>query len=145
MPSRQTYDLPAVKAVLEQLQSRYLEIAKRLGVREPHRFFTEPQHDGSAHIEFAGTELRYIVTERGQVLESRSTYDPDELLFWLVEDLTWSSAASYEVSHRIPDEDSRRQLFSKHVELLKSVNREWAALVKARYDKLVERHPWNDE
>ncbi len=131
--------------VLERLQQRYLEIAKRLSVQEPRGFLTEPQHDGSAHVEFAGAELRYLVTERGETPESRSTYDPDELLFWLVTDLTRSLAASYELAHRIPGEDSRRQLFSKHVELLTLINREWGALVKARYDKLVERHPWNDE
>src|SRR5690242_11037095 len=94
------------------VKSRYYSIARQLGAPAVHvHFATRPQHDGRPHVERGGDNFCYIVTERGQERERRRTHDPEELLYWLVSDLTWAMASEYELSHRAPDQDFRRLLF----------------------------------
>ncbi|REK20609.1 MAG: hypothetical protein DWQ41_24710 [Planctomycetota bacterium] len=130
---------------ISTLKSAYYEIAKRLNA--PHRyvrFATTPQHDGSPHIESNGDELAYVITERGVEHERRQTKDDDDILYWLVCELTHKMASEYELSHRIPAADSRRVLFQKHTELLGSINRDWQARKESEYETVLEQHPFCD-
>jgi hypothetical protein len=130
---------------MSAIKSRYYSAARQLKAPAAHvRFATTPQHDGSPHVERAGDGFRYVVTERGQELDRRTTGDPDELLYWLVSDLTWAIASDYELAHRAPDRDSRRLLFQKHLELLAKVNSEWSRRKRAEYDRVLAEHPFRD-
>jgi Immunity protein 63 len=72
------------------------------------------------------------------------TEDPEELLYWLVSDLAWDMASEHELAHRRAGEDSRRQLFDKHVELLALANATWSRRKRAEYDELLLSHPFSD-
>lgn len=134
-----------MKETLLSLKARYYEIGKSLSAPVQHLRFTEtPQHDGFPHIEYEGTQLIYVVTERGRRYREWRTTDPEELLYWLVSDLTWAMASDYERTHRIETEDCRRQLFAKHLDLLCSVNSEWTHRKRAEYDEVILRHPYRD-
>ncbi|MBF0410494.1 MAG: hypothetical protein HQM10_24325 [Candidatus Riflebacteria bacterium] len=127
---------------LRSASQRYHAIAHYLGA--PAKcicFATTPQHDGSPHIEFISGEFHYIVTERGSEYERRKTSDPEELLFWLVSDLTWSMASEWEIKHRIDGEDFRKQLFNKDVELLSQVNADWGRRKKEKYESILRDFP----
>lgn len=125
---------------LSTIKNRYYEIARKLGAPRKHiRFATTPQHDGGPHIEYEGPELHYVITERGSEFERRKTKDPDELLFWLVSDLTWAMASEWELANRIEGEDFRIQLFQKDVELMMKINEHWANLIKDKYEQLLSR------
>ncbi len=129
---------------LSAIKQRYYKIARQLRAHAKHvQFSTTPQHDGSPHIEYVGDELHYVVTERGQEYERRRTKDPDELLFWLVSDMTRGIASEWEPEHRIENEDSQRQFFRRHIELLGQVEDEWASRMKAKYEMLLgEPYPF---
>jgi hypothetical protein len=130
---------------MSAIKSRYYSIARRLGAPKAHaEFAMTPQHDGSPHVERAGDGFGYVVTERGQELERRTTGDPDELLYWLVSDLTWAIASDYELAHRAPDRDSRHLLFQKHLELLAKVNSEWLRRKRVAYNRVLAEHPFCD-
>lgn len=78
------------------------------------------------HIEVADDGLMaWVVIERGEELERCSTYDRNELLYWIFSAVTFSMAADYEVAHRIDNEDPRRLLFSHQLGLLRSLDPRW--------------------
>lgn len=104
-----------------------------------------PQHDGSPHVECIGGEFHYVVTERGSEFERRKTSDAEELLFWLISDLTWAMAVDWEVQHRIRGEDFRRELFRKDIELMSQVSQDWARQKREKYQKILGEHPFDDK
>src|SRR5262245_42640298 len=127
------------------IKSRYYAIARQLNAPAAYvHFATTPQHDGSPHVELEGDTFYYVVTERGQEYERRRTPDPEELLYWLVSDLTWAMASEDELRRRIPAQDFRRLLFKKHLELLADINNEWSQHKKAEYDRVLAEHPFED-
>lgn len=94
-------------------------------------------------MEYIGGEFHYVVTERGSECGRRKTPDAEELLFWLVSDLTWAMALDWELEHRIQGEDFRRQLFRKDIELISQVNQDWAHQKREKYQKILGE-PFDD-
>lgn len=130
---------------LRSVTDRYHAIAGKLAAPAKFvRFVTTPQHDGSPHIECIGGEFHYVVTERGIEHERRKTSDAEELLFWIVSDLTWEMAVEWEVRHRIEGEDFRRQMFRKDIELMSLVSEDWARRKKEKYEKILGQYPFDD-
>ena len=130
---------------ISSIKSRYYSIARQLKVAEAHvYFFTTPHHDGSAHIERIGDSYCYVVTERGKEYERRTTSDPDEVLYWLVSNLTFSMATEYELHHRAKDQDSRRIRFQKQLELLAKINGEWSQRKRAEFNQVLSAHQFSD-
>ena len=127
---------------LNQIQSRFRTIADQLGSRRS--LPTTPQDDGIAHAEHLFDNYFFVRTERGAEFERRVTKVPDELLSWFVRDLTSEIASNWELTHRMPGEDSRRLYFKKHVELLRSINESWADLQQDYYDTVLTRSPFDD-
>jgi Immunity protein 63 len=127
------------------IKSRYYHAARRLGA--PKRlvvFATQPRPDGGAYVERGDGAYAYVVWERGVELQRRITHDPDEVLYWLVSDLTFEMALEYELSHRRKHRDSRRLLFEKHLELLATVNHTWSERQRLEYDRTLQEHPFLD-
>ena len=131
---------------LSTIKAKYYELAKEIFAPKALICFAmTEQHDGSAHCETDGDEYLYVVTERGQTYETRRTWDPDELLYWLVSDLTFSMSCDFELKHRRPGEDSRRQLFAKNIGYMETISSAWAKRKKAELDAVLVEHPYNDE
>ena len=131
---------------MNSIKSRYFSIAAQLNAPALFiRFATTPQHDGSAHVEQQGDNYCYVVTERGIELDRRKTKDIDVILYWLISELTWDMASDYELRHRVVNQDSRRQLFAKHLELLAKVKIEWSQRKSAEYDQILKEHPFIDK
>jgi hypothetical protein len=136
-------DRPTI--TLDDIQERYAQVVRRLiGPCATGRINTTPRHDGSSHIESRDGGWDYVVTERGSEFERRRTTDPDEVLFWLVADLTWGMALEYEFTHRRAGQDFRRIMFAKRIELLNRVNPQWANRVQEEYDRILVEHPFVD-
>jgi len=123
---------------------QYYEIAERLDVpREYVRFARKPQDNGTPHIEYDGKTWFYIVTEKGQEFERRNTANPDDILYWMISDLTFEMAFSYERANRKESEDFRRQMFNKHIELLKSINPAWAERKEKEIQEILSEVPYD--
>src|SRR5918997_1030850 len=109
------------------IRSRYYKVARRLGApKHLVMFATQPRPDGGAYVELDGDAYAYVVWERGVELQRKVTHDPEEILYWLVSDLTFEMAMEYELDHRRKDQDSRRLLFEKNLELLAVANQTWS-------------------
>ena len=127
---------------LRTIQRRYRKIAAALD--SDSSLPTTPQHDGSPHAEHQADTYFYVVTERGNEWERRTTNDPDELLSWFVRGLTGELAGTWELANRVPHRDSRRLRFQRHVELLRGIRPEWAEAQHADYEAVLAEHPFDD-
>ena len=87
----------------------------------------------------------YANEERGHVYNERKTQDLDELLYWIMKDITRSMASEYELANRVPHADFRRLLFAKDLELLGSLKPEWRERKREYYDAVLAQYPFNDE
>ncbi len=130
---------------IHTIKSRYYSIAKQLNAPAKYvGFAMTPRDFGYPHVEVHEPEYHYVITERGNDYERRRTTDPDELLYWLISDLTWQMASDWELDNRIEGEDPRRLRFQHDIDLLSKVNAEWAERKKAYYEETLKSHPYHD-
>jgi hypothetical protein len=131
------------------LQKRYAHFCQLLAPHRPrypnqNKIQTRRQDDGSPHVELVDGGYHYVVTERGSEYERRIAENEDELLYWLMSDVTTGIALEIELNNRIPGQDSRRQWFSKNIELLNRLSTEWAGQKEFEYEKVLTMHPFRD-
>jgi hypothetical protein len=100
---------------------------------------------GCPHIEIDRKCYHYVVVERGEELERRSTGDFDELLYWVFSSVTSSMAFSYEVKNRVKDQDCRRIAFPKQLELLNRISEKMGVRGAAEIEDILRRHPYDDK
>ena len=131
---------------ISELQNELLKFGEEIaGTPRPNGLFIMPEsptHTGSPHAEIVNSEYHYVVTERGSEFERKVTKDEDELLYWFVSDSTFSIACSWELEHRKGNEDSRRQLFAKQIELLNKVNPVWAGRMRKYHEQVLKENPF---
>lgn len=93
------------------------------------------------HIEI-DDRYHWIVVERGEELERRSTLILHQLLYWVFASVTFSMACDYELTHRRRGEDVRRIIFRRQLELLRSLDPSWAKLRAAELAVTLAAHPF---
>jgi hypothetical protein len=97
------------------------------------------------HIEINARGYHYVVVERGNEIQRKTTHDIYELLYWIFSHITFNLAIEYERSHRIPSKDSRRLAFQKQEELLGILDEDWKRREEARHNQILEIHPFIDK
>jgi hypothetical protein len=137
--------MPLTAASLEDIRREFEAIVAPFEVHPAYkRFATSPMNDGSVHVEQHGHVYAFIGTERGIETLRRETNNPDELLFWLVSDVTVQVARQFELHHRCSGVDSRRMWFDLNVLLLAGIKKEWGTKQRAEYDLILTKHPFKD-
>ena len=99
---------------------------------------------GTPHIEIDENGYNYVVSERGEEFERRQTKDIDKLLYWIFKQIVFIMASDYELENRKPNEDFRRQLFAKQIELMEQLDSKFAQWNKEDLDKILEESPYDD-
>jgi len=127
---------------LARLRRRFIALCKKAAGKP--RFFTTPQHDGTAHVEVVDGVLFYVVTERGAELERRSTTSEEELLYWLACDAVFEAASDFEVKHRQSGTSFRRLLFEKEIEFMTRFRPAWGERKRAEIEVILAKHPYDD-
>ena len=64
----------------------------------------------------------FVIIERGQQLEHLVFDKLEEILFQILEGITFSMACNYEVRNRVENQDFRIVLFTKQLQLLKHLD-----------------------
>lgn len=130
---------------IEQIQIEYNEYCRRINPAILNALIqTTRGDDGTSHLEIENDTYHYIATERGLDLSKKSTRDKDELLYWLVSELAWGLASTYEFKNRIKGQSFRRVLFAKTIENLNKANPAWAERKQKEFDAILAIHPFND-
>lgn len=96
------------------------------------------------HVE-VDDRYHYVIVERGQELDRKSTLDLQELLYWIFSDTTHSMAFAYELKNRIEDQDCRRIAFPKQVELLALISPKMAERRAREIEDILRKAPYDDE
>jgi hypothetical protein len=100
---------PNQRRDLETIRRIVSDYARRINAPDVS-VFSAPRGDGSPYIEVADDAYYFVIEERGTELHRRRTTDLDELLYWIFDHVTSSLSSDFELRHRKPGEDSRRQL-----------------------------------
>lgn len=108
----------------------------------PH---VEMSHGETDHrkTDHSGT-WHYVIVERGQELERKTTGDLDDLLYWIFASVTFSMAVKYEGKNRVTGQDFRRILFLKQEELLGILNENWRRREEEEHRQILIKHPFDD-
>jgi hypothetical protein len=97
------------------------------------------------HIEIDNFgRLHYVIIERGEELERKTTEKLDDLLYWIYTSVTFSMASDFELKNRIEDKDCRRLMFEKQEELLGQLNEKWRLKENTEHQNILKRHPFDD-
>lgn len=134
-----------MKKTIEQIRNKYYKIAKLIDASEEYLNFSDtPTHTGAPHIEYEGTDLCYVITERGSEFERRRTKDPDKILQWLIKDLVFSISVKWELNNRDETNDCRRKIFQKELELMGKINPLWKIELEKEIKTILTSHPYDD-
>ena len=147
-----TQALRLMAEISDDLQKRYEHLLQRLLPKIPVSVFhqhiqTRPTNNGDAHVEVVDGMFNYVVTERGTELVRRITSDSEDLLYWLIDDVTFSISCKFNAPlfHYLIRKDPRRQRIKKNLDLLDVVSPEWAARKRIYYADVLRRYPYRDK
>jgi hypothetical protein len=100
---------------------------------------------GYPHVEVHDGLYHYVVVERGQDIERRSSASYDDLLYWIFRSVTHREAFFYELNNRIKDQDCRRIAFPKQIELMKQIGPAFAQRLEHEIAGILREAPYDDE
>jgi len=126
---------------LYELEQRMRDLLARLNRPNPEfTFETEPQHDGTPHVEVGPDGLDWVHTERGAEV-SRVRVTGDDLLFMTLDRLTSDLAHQAEMRGRGGSPYSRWRWMDAHVRLMRHLDPAWGQRLADRYDKVLAERP----
>jgi hypothetical protein len=100
--------------------------------------------DGHPHIEVDDLAYHYVVEQRGREVSRVSTTDLDELLYHVFRGVTFRLAGIYEVNHRAKNQDFRRILFQRQIDLLSQLSAPWSKRCAQELELILRDHPFDD-
>lgn len=105
---------------------------------------TRPVGDGTPHIEIDGGRCFYVISERGFEFSREQIESLDGLLYRIFTRVTFHMAVTYELKHRMAQQDSRRLIFSKQLELMGTLSLQWQRRTERRIREILEAAPFVD-
>ena len=125
------------------LADEFHRLVAKLDVHDYFKsFHTQPQHDGSPHIEMRNDKFEFVVTERGCELERIKDLSADDVLYLLMESATRHMALQYELEVRREGTDGRSVWFPYQEKLMSDFNPLWGARLAARHARILQEHPY---
>lgn len=130
---------------IKQLQIAYNALCQRIDPMEgEYTILTEREDVGVPHVEFENGQYHYIVTERGLDLSRRSTADINEILYWMLYDLTFWMGSAYEFKNRVEGPDFRRMMFAHWLEQMQKADQAMADRLKLDIERILAENPFVD-
>jgi hypothetical protein len=134
------------KDMFEEVKKRVNELASEINAPEE----LLPTYGYSKDFAYPHIEIdnrgayHYVIIERGEELERKSTKILDELLYWIFANITFSMSSDFELKNRIEEKDSRRMMFNKQEVLIGILNPEWEKLEIKRHSEILKSYPFDD-
>ncbi|WP_019555598.1 Imm63 family immunity protein [Propionispira raffinosivorans] len=86
----------------------------------------------------------FVYTERGEIQRHQITYDLFEISYWIFEDMIFMMASKFELKNRIENQDFRRILFAKEVELFNAIGVNFKKRCEIAIDEILKLAPYDD-
>jgi hypothetical protein len=96
------------------------------------------------HIEVDAAIYHYVVVERGREAFRLSTPDLETLLERVFDGVTFAEAVKFELARRDDQQDCRRVIFARQIELLGRLSQEWADRQRRRHEETLRKYPFDD-
>jgi hypothetical protein len=103
--------------------------------------FGYSNYDGTPHIEVNNVAYYYIVIERSIKITDLQTFELDTLLYWVFDSITFSMAVRYELAHRVPKTNHRREIFKHQLFLLETLNHDWKERTEKEIAETLKAYP----
>jgi len=130
--------LGEIKAVIDQYAAKIEAPSSTLPTYGHSEDFARP------HIE-SDHGYHFVVVERGQELERRTTWLLDNLLYEVFSGVTHDIASRFAAQSPTPKMDFRRAMFEKQLELLARLEPRWRDQRAAEIADILRRHPFSDK
>jgi len=131
---------------LRKLQTEYNALCQRIEpIDGQYTLLTEREDVGVPHVEYSNGEYHYVVTERGLDLSRRSTDDPNEILYWMLYDLTFWMGVAFEFKNRVEGPDCRRVIFAHWLEQMKKADQTMADRLELDIARILAKNPFVDQ
>jgi hypothetical protein len=128
---------------LNDLAQKFRAMVTGLDVEPYYKaFHTTPQDDGSPHIVAAYGKFQFVVTERGSEIERIGDLCADDVLYLLLEGITFHMAIAYELQNRKPGADGRSVWFPYQESLMESLNPSWGEKLREKHRRILKTHPF---
>ena len=128
-----------------QIESELQRLAELIGAQPNQLPTIDNSKEAWPNISFSGNGTAYYdAHERGEELFSFPAFDLEHLMFMAFNDITFSMASEFASKNRIPNEDFRRQLFSKQVELMRTLSSDWAERAQKEIEATLRTAPFSD-
>lgn len=91
-----------------------------------------------------GEKYKYLCSERGYLIWSKSTTELDEFIFWMFSDVKAFMARTHCMGMDHGGKDPRRFQFSERVRLMAILNPIWAEKLKFEIEEILANNPYVD-
>jgi hypothetical protein len=134
---------------IEAIKTQVNEIAANIGVDMERRFAygANPPENTCDYpfIEVNNGGYRYVVTERGNIVEDKQTQNIQELLYWIFEPITSSCVYCKDIMKNKPHQwEQRRFAWKKQLELLEKISPNFKARLKIEIADILKESPFTD-
>lgn len=130
---------------INEIRDLLIEYGKKINApQELLKVFIGPQPDGTPYITITSNEYYYTIEERGTIFQERKTKDIDLLLYWLINDIVFKISTEYDSDHIVKNQDGRRSMFEKELNLLRKIKKEWYEKRKQEIEKTLINAPYRD-
>lgn len=138
------FEAPAGRLSLDQIQICIDRLAQKIEA-PPQTLPTYGYTEDFArpHIE-SDRAYHFVVVERGQEVDRRTTQELDQLLYWVFSGVTFSIACDFERANRVAEADFRRMLFQKQLELLGRLDPHWRERCESEISGILSKYPLSD-
>lgn len=86
----------------------------------------------------------FVFTERGKISLHKITDDLFEISYWIYADQIFKMSLKYATKHRKNNQDFRRVLFAREIELLSEIGENYKKRGEIAIDEILKIAPYND-
>lgn len=134
---------------IDEIRKKIFELGSIINLEKGNQLYpiisdkANVSSDGTT-IYIADSKYHYVNMERGQVRKHIESKNVEDILYQIFNSITFSIACDYELKNRKENEDFRRILWNKQLELLNKINKEYAKIRKNEIEQILEISPFKD-
>lgn len=135
---------------LEEIKKEIFKMGRKIGLNDESKLYpmfsrTSAVFSEGASIYTENSKYYYVFMERGHINKCYESENLEEILYLLFESITFKLASDYELHHRLEEQDSRRLIWTKQLELLERIDKSFKKRCKAEIEEILKIAPFNDE
>ena len=135
--------------MISELKEQTINLGKRIGINEDSKiypFFSEnrPAISDGWYV-FWNQQYVLVWMERNKEIKKVESKETTDILYSIFENITFEMASEYELNHRIENQDFRRILFDKELELINTIDESFANRLEKEIKQILMIAPFLDE